>query len=551
MFVAGTVFWTMMFLLVVLKYVLDRLREKQDLLLLEQEMKQIVFAQDVQDDHPDSLAVHSTGGWFGSVRDLCSILWRLFTLAALFTPLIITYPLAQHFHYLYDEWWCPYLVHMMRIAGPCFIKLGQWIGTRPDLFSDTLVRSCSTMHTNAPGHSFKETRAIIEGAYGMKLEDIFTDFTEKPIASGAIAQIHIASLRSNKSPMEASDHSGQQQQQQRKQWCAIKVRHPGVEESISRDLRILNTCAKIATQWLPSFHWIKLDEMVRSFSHSMQSQTDLRKEARNLIRFNHNFRHYDITFPRPVPGLVVHPSVLCETYESGTMMTDVLKHLNKYDVLQRNQMAQLGIDLYLKMLFIDNFIHADLHPGNLMLRMATTSLGRRQPQFVVLDAGLVTELSETDKRNFLDLFAAVVEGNGIYAAELMVTRARNFEVLKQNPEVINKFKFEMSMLIQEVLHRPLQELEVGQVLSQVLSIGRRYQVQIEPNFTTIVIGTIVIEGLGKTLNPNFEFIKAARPYLVRDKALVGAYVRGQLSHGLKNRTFSEKFREWLDLLIGY
>jgi aarF domain-containing kinase len=199
--------------------------------------------------------------------------------------------------------------------------------------------------------------------------------------------------------------------------------------------------------------------------------------------------------------------------------------------------------LYLKMMLVDNFIHADLHPGNILVRLEDPV------SLVVLDAGLVAELSEYDKKNFIDLFATVVEGNGIAAAELMVHRARNYEQLKKNPENIKNFTYQMAMLIKTVNEKPLQSLDVGNILNQVLEMGKKYQVIIEPNFTTLVLGTVVIEGLGKTLNSNFEFVKAARPFLIQDKNIRDAYITSQLVQ-LKNKKLSEKIFEWFDLVFG-
>jgi aarF domain-containing kinase len=118
--------------------------------------------------------------------------------------------------------------------------------------------------------------------------------------------------------------------------------------------------------------------------------------------------------------------------------------------------------------------------GNLIIRIENNN-----PKLIVLDAGLVSELNETDKINFFDLFSAVVEGNGELVAELMITRSKNYDKLKLNPENIMNFKKEMKILVNNCIDKPLKEMEAGKILSSVLDMGKKYQVLIESNFTTL------------------------------------------------------------------
>jgi aarF domain-containing kinase len=508
------------------KYFTTKRQEEQDALLYEQEKKNIQISDDKEEDY--NTEYYDKIGFFHRLFRWISTSFRIVQLGFFFSPILFLFPLSYFSDHLFKNVFCKYFIFAMSSSGPCFIKLAQWIGSRRDLFNNDLIDSCSEMHSNAPSHTFEETKNIIESIYGKKLEELFETFVEEPIASGSIAQVHIASLK-NKSDEE--------------KWCVIKVRHPNVEEQIYRDLFILKKCASVFNFLFPSFSFMNVVDMVDTFSNSMNMQTDLRNEARNLLKFNNNFRRFDISFPKPIPGYVVHSSVLVETYEKGVVLTHKLKDLESMTIHQKNEIARLGTSLYLKMMLVDNFIHADLHPGNILVRLEDPV------SLVVLDAGLVAELSEYDKKNFIDLFATVVEGNGIAAAELMVHRARNYEQLKKNPENIKNFTYQMAMLIKTVNEKPLQSLDVGNILNQVLEMGKKYQVIIEPNFTTLVLGTVVIEGLGKTLNSNFEFVKAARPFLIQDKNIRDAYITSQLVQ-LKNKKLSEKIFEWFDLVFG-
>lgn len=137
----------------------------------------------------------------------------------------------------------------MEIAGPAFIKWGQWAATRPDLFPTDLCNELSKLHSKAPEHSFSYTKKIVEKAFGRKISEIFDDFEEIPVASGSIAQIHRASLKYK-----------HQKKRIKPLLVTVKVRHPRVGESIRRDFEIINVVAKML-KFIPTLNWLRLDEM--------------------------------------------------------------------------------------------------------------------------------------------------------------------------------------------------------------------------------------------------------------------------------------------------
>jgi aarF domain-containing kinase len=450
--------------------------------------------------------------WIGKTYDFIRLTLRVIRLSVLFSPVIVFFVFQYYFApSLYNKW-CKFLVWSIQRAGPCFIKLSQWAGTRLDLFGETLCSHLSTMHTQAPAHSFSHTRHIIKHEFGRSIEELFDHFSEIPIASGAIAQVYLAKLKTQNAHV------------------AVKVRHPKVVKVIVRDLTILQFFTKIVS-YLPQLQWLNLVDNIRVFSKSMQAQTNLKVEAENLKLFSANFAAFNsIRFP--IPFLEYTTSqVLVESYEDGTPLEDYIQDINheKYSPKLKKRIAQLGINTYLKMMLVDNFVHADLHPGNLMVRMQK-KYNKFEPQLIVMDAGLVTKLSERDRVNFIDLFSAVASGNGELAAQLMIERARNANEIRPDPVLVEGFKRDMSQLIGQVLVTPLSQLEVGQILEQVLTMGRKYHVPVESNFTTLVLGTIIVEGIGKQLNPDLNFVDAAKPFLVKDAAMRDAYIRGRLSH---------------------
>ncbi|KAJ0254662.1 Protein kinase superfamily protein [Hirschfeldia incana] len=224
-------------------------------------------------------------------------------------------------------------------AGPAFIKFGQWIATRPDLFSKDLCLHLSKLHSNAPEHSFEFTKRTIERAFGRKLSDIFEEFDESPVASGSIAQVHRATLK--------FQYPGQKVKSSE---VAVKVRHPCVEETMTRDFVIIKMAAKLTT-FVPGLNWLRLDECVQQFSLYMLSQVDLSREASHLSRFIYNFRGWkDVSFPKPVFPLV-HPSVLVESFEHGESVARYVDGPEGHEWI-KSKVAHIGTNALLKMLLV-------------------------------------------------------------------------------------------------------------------------------------------------------------------------------------------------------
>ncbi|KAG2682046.1 hypothetical protein I3760_11G172600 [Carya illinoinensis] len=248
----------------------------------------------------------------------------------------------------------PHCPSYTRKGRPAFVKWGQWAATRPDLFPRDLCSELAKLHANAPAHSFSFTKRTIERAFGGKLSEIFEKFDEKPVASGSVAQVHQATLKYR--------YPGQKI---KPIVVAVKVRHPGVGEAIRRDFMIINFVAKIS-RFIPTLKWLRLDESVQQFGVFMISQVDLSREAAHLSRFIYNFRRWKhVSFPKPLYPLV-HPSVLVETYEQGESVLHYVEELEGHEQI-KSALAQIGTHALLKMLLVDNFIHADMHPGNILV----------------------------------------------------------------------------------------------------------------------------------------------------------------------------------------
>ncbi|RKP37020.1 hypothetical protein BJ085DRAFT_13857 [Dimargaris cristalligena] len=505
---------------------------------------------------------------------------RVFQLAFLFLPLVVTFPLGclgeplidRHGETAWRLWWYQFLTQQMARAGPTFIKLSQWAASRSDLFPQEFCRALSRLHSQSTPHSFRQTRRIVERAFGgHRLEDIFEEFDPEPLGTGAIAQVYRARFqpqisramlaRSRASTTIPSQPDGGERPVLGD--VAIKVLHPRVGKLIQRDLAIIGSMAWLL-DWIPTIQWLSLRDEVAQFGEMMRSQLDLRAEATNMLRFRRQFRDRPSTvFPHAWPELCTR-DVLVETFENAISLS-VFLHNRGTDFDKR--IAGMGLDAFLKMVIYDNFIHADLHPGNILVTFTqplrhrwydrstamtsfhSTSATRPEylshpqaqsqinqtlqglaahpnefheylntlshlgyvPQLVFLDTGLIATLNETNRRNFLDLFQAIAQFDGYRTGQLMVERCRTPQLVI-DPDI---FALKMQHLILQVRHKTLKlsQVSIGDLLHQVMTMVRQHHVKLEGDFVNVVISILILEGIGRQLDPELDLLKVALPIL--------------------------------------
>lgn len=425
----------------------------------------------------------------------------------------------------------------------------------------------SALHSNAPAHSLKDTKKIIVKAFdGRPFETIFDEFQEKPLGVGAIAQVYKAKLKPDLAvpgdPDLAQSRRNLRQRVKKNvnalvkstpsrvpsSYVAIKVLHPKVERMVRRDLRIMGFFAAILNA-IPTMEWLSLPDEVAQFGEMMRLQLDLRIEAANLTMFRKNFRERTTaSFPYPYTDYTTR-QVLIEEFAQGMPLAAFLEDGGG---VYQQEIADEGLDSFLRMLLIDNFVHADLHPGNIMVRFykperLDLAFGRHKqsdspegstdvteevlqrlrphrhkpkewaqaldqidkegyrPQLIFIDTGLVTQLNDTNRRNFLDLFKAIAEFDGYRAGHLMVERCR------QPDAVIDEevFALKMQHLVLGVKSRTfaLGNIKIGDVLNEVLSMVRTHHVRMEGDFVNVVISILLLEGIGRSLDPDLDLFK--------------------------------------------
>ncbi|XP_065421788.1 uncharacterized aarF domain-containing protein kinase 2 isoform X5 [Chrysemys picta bellii] len=527
-----------------------------------------LFPEPAKDQQPSA-------GFFWRLGFALRLGLRACVLLLKFGPLLLLYPVT----YLssgFAALWLHLLLKATESSGPTYIKLGQWACTRRDLFSEKFCIKFSKLHVKVTPHPWVYTKHFLRRAFGEDWKRVLRFKSKEPIGSGCVAQVYkayadattiddpqfkeLVKNSETESAFEAWEVSGlrglfrwpwkgkggesledssadqslkeerfneginrnatSEEQMSGSQLTtntssidsldamdhlipvAIKVLHPGLVLQVQIDLLLMKMGSKIIGLF-PGLKWLSLAEIVEEFEKLMTQQLDLRYEARNLERFQKNFLDVDfVKFPTPLRPFVTR-NILVETFE----------------------------------VFVDNFVHGDLHPGNILVQgTAHFSTGRKDQTSIVdmcdtlivevrpspcplrlmlLDAGIVAELQGADLQNFKAVFTAVVQGQGERVAELILHHARANQC-----KDIERFKVEMAELVTKARTNTvaLGKLQVANLLSSVFKLLMTHKVKLESNFASVVFAIMVLEGLARSLDPELDILEAAKPLLMRTAA---------------------------------
>lgn len=361
--------------------------------------------------------------------------------------------------------------------GATFIKLGQIMSTRPDLLGPGYTQKLARLQDAVPPAPFATVREVIAAELSPEARARLAFIEPTPIAAASVAQVHKARL-----------DTGEE--------IALKVQRPEAEAQIERDLAILGALARLVDR-LPSMRLLSLPGSVDAFGESLRGQLDFRQEAANNRRFAQNFAAIkDVA----VPALY---DDLCTRRVLGMELIDGVKATEPKGALgDKKKLARLGGGAILQMVFIDGFVHADLHPGNILLTA--------DDRVVLIDLGMVTEIPTDLRRPWIDTFVALSQKDGRTVARLFYELA---------PTVGNtdyaEFEREVMEQLELLLDKKLGEVEVGKAVSGMMNVLRRHKVQVDPSLTVVHIALLVAEGLGKQLDPEIDLVSLAVPYLMQ------------------------------------
>lgn len=430
-------------------------------------------------------------------------------------------------------WRC--ILAALQAEGPIAIKFAQWASTRPDILPRSVCDHLSPLQASVRPHSFRQTKRILTETFGPAWENSL-QLEAEPLGSGCMAQVHRGCLHG---PLQGQLPTKQDVASEQPRNVAVKVLHPGAQDKVDLDLEVMWRMVGLIEAFWPPSRFLAMSEAVMHFESFVRPQADLRIEADNLDMFNNNFPYrrtgkgLRVIFPEVLRPYVTK-DLLVESLEDGMPLQAVLGQASRANSASRDckaapataveelreEVGGLCMDAFLKMLFADNFIHADLHPGNIHFnRRQVRDSGPMQSELVIFDAGLAVQMSPKDRRNFVDVFYALTTNDGKRAAQLMVERTPGDRSLVRNED---EFVASVGQLVNEVCDMgfSLGKVRLVECFGRMLSLACDHRVKLETSFVTVATSIIVLEGVGRQLNPIADLAAAARPMLAEAVANV-------------------------------
>ncbi|MDU0458709.1 MAG: AarF/UbiB family protein [Geobacteraceae bacterium] len=371
----------------------------------------------------------------------------------------------------------------MRMAleelGPTFVKLGQILSTRPDIIPAAFLTEFEKLQDQVPGISFDELRSQIELELGASVEELFEFIDHESLAAASIAQVHRARLKSGEE-------------------VVVKVRRPGVVKLVESDISAMMALAQLAERHIPGSELYDPVGVMREFARSIRREMDFSREGHTIEKFRDNFKSVPwMHFPH-VHWTHSTRGVLTMEYIDGIKVSDLSALENAG--LDRKLIAKRGADAFLEMVLKHGFFHGDPHPGNVFILP--------ENRICLLDYGIVGRIDEGLTSFLSDIIIAIVNRDMDQVVSLLLFAGDISDSLD-----IRSLKRDLSYFIDGYYEVPLKEIEVGRMLLEFIDIITLYNIRIHPDLMLLAKSLMIVEGMGRTLNPAFDMVEHVRPFM--------------------------------------
>ena len=365
--------------------------------------------------------------------------------------------------------------------GPTFIKVGQLFSTRADLFPVEYVEELSKLQDRVPAFAYEQVLEIIETDFGKPIDKLFRNFDPTPLAAASLGQVHKAKLYSSEE-------------------VVVKVQRPGLKQLFTIDLAILKRIARYFQnhpRWGKNRDWLGIYE---ECCRILWEETDYLNEGRNADTFRRNFRGENwVRVPR-VYWRYASPRVLTLEYLPGIKIS----HYDAIEAagLDRKLLARLGAKAYLQQILDGGFFHADPHPGNI----AVSPKGA----LIFYDFGMMGVIENNIREGLMDTLFGIAQKNG----DMVVNSLIKLGVLVPTGDSTS-VRRSIQYMLDHFMDKPFEEQSVDAISEDLYELAFDQPFRFPATFTFVMRAFSTLEGVGKGLDPEFNFMEVAQPYAMQ------------------------------------
>lgn len=368
----------------------------------------------------------------------------------------------------------------LEALGPTFVKIGQWLSTRPDMVPPEYLAALERMQDDVAPEPWEHIRQAIEDELGVRPERVFDSIQESPLGCASLAQVHRATLRDGRE-------------------VALKVQRPGIEEMIREDLALLAGLAERVDRMTDLGRRLHFADWVGEFRRALLAELDYRQEAQNLDRFDTHFAKYPEVFvPKPVWDLTRARLLTMELIQ-GTKATDVSGLRRTEEDL--GKLAAALMRAYLDQVFVHGEIHADPHPGNLLVT--------NDSRLALFDLGMVAHVPPKQRDRLLKLLFAAVDGRGEEAASeaiAMSTRLEDFDEARYVRET-------SQLVARYAAHSDAVAMSEGRLVLDLVRLATVCGLRTQPELSLLGKALLNLEQVARALDPELDVKEVVESHL--------------------------------------
>lgn len=387
--------------------------------------------------------------------------------------------------------------------GPTFIKLGQILSTRPDLIPVEYIKELEKLQDEVKEENFEIMKRVIEGEIGGKIEDVFDEFYEKPIASASLSCVYKAKYKGRD--------------------VAVKVQRPNLKQEIFTDIQILYDIANLIERFIKESEIYQPKKIVREFEKSIKKELNFLIEAKNIEIMRGRMGDDERLFiPYVYKDLCTEKLIVME-YIDGIKINQV-QEWSKF--VEKKEIIKKGTEIILKQIFDIGFFHGDPHPGNIFVL--------KDGRIALIDFGIVGRLDEEKKFQLINLLKGIINGD----TEKIILTLKNMNSIDSSTN-IQDLKEDIEDMVEVYRDVPIKRIKIGEILEESFEIMRKNRVKIPLSFSLIGKSIITLEGICHFIDPEFKFIDIIEPFFLefREKKLRVSYFTKEIQKTIEKFTF--------------